>query len=106
MEDIFIFIAVLWVVAAILWIIVGALKKKQDSENETKPVRKATAKIVDKQQIESGAIVIGEPWVLFETEDGERIRLNVKADNHLVVGDRGVLTWQGRKVLSFERVRN
>lgn len=103
MEDLFMFYAILIGILVIMWIFVAAVKKKQDAENRAQPVRKKKAKIIDMQKVESGAIVFGEPWVLFELENGSRVRLNAKAENSLMVGDAGLLTWQGKKILKFER---
>lgn len=102
-EVFFALIIAMFVIAAVLWIIYAVVKKKQDDENDAQPIVTRKAKLVDKQQVAAGDIVIGEMWTLFELEGGERIRLNAKAQNSLVVGDCGLLTWQGKRILKFER---
>lgn len=96
-------IIAMFIIVAVLWIIVAVMKKKEDDENNAQPVMTRKAKLVDKQQVAAGDIVIGEIWTLFELEDGERIRLDAKPQNNLVIGDSGRLTWQGKRILRFER---
>ena len=96
-------IIALFVIGAILWIILAVLKKKEDIENKAQPVITKKATLVDKQQVAPGELLFGEMWTLFELEDGERVRLNAKPQNTLLVGDRGMLTWQGKRILKFER---
>ena len=106
MEELFIIIMAIWGTAIGLWIVYGIMKKKEDAETAAQPLRKECATVVDKQRLDPGGIIIGEPWVLFELEDGNRIRLNAHPENSLVVGDMGILTWQGRKIKGFERKRD
>lgn len=105
-ENIFLIIVVMFVAAGILGAVAKYLEKQQEAENKTQPINSGIAKIVDMQKIETGVIIIGEPWILFELDNGTRIRLNAKPQNNLVVGDIGMLTWQGRKILKFERKVN
>lgn len=99
----FALVIAMFVIAAVLWIIVAVMKKKEDDENNSQPVMTRKAKLVDKQQVAAGDIIIGQIWTLFELEDGVRIRLNAKVQNSLVVGDSGLLTWQGKRIIKFER---
>ncbi len=103
MEDLFYALLIMAVLAAILWVIVLVMKSKEDAHNRAQPVLSKCAKLVDMQQVPAGQIVVGEIWAMFELENGDRIRLNAKVQNSLVVGDRGMLTWQGKKILKFER---
>lgn len=103
MEDLFFALLIMAILAAILWGIVFVLKAKEDARNNAQPVETKFAKLVDMQQIPAGQIVIGEIWTMFELKDGNRIRLNAKVQNSLVIGDEGMLTWQGNKILKFER---
>lgn len=89
----------LFIIAAIVY---GVIKKRQEAENNAQPVQSADAIIVDKQKIEPNTIAF-ETWVLFETEEGKRMRLICKANNDYVVGDKGYLKWQGTRLFSFER---
>ena len=102
-EVLFALIIAMFVIAAVLWIIVAVMKKKEDDENDAQPVMTGKAKLIDKQQAAAGDIIIGQIWTLFELEAGERIRLNANMQNTLVVGDSGLLTWQGKRILKFER---
>lgn len=79
-----------------------AIRKKQNDENNAQPIQRMMAKIVDKQKLDPGTIAF-ETWTLFETEIGARVRLVGKANNDYVVGDQGELTWQGSRLISFER---
>lgn len=103
MEDLFFAIFIMAVLAALLWGIVFALKAKETAHNNAQAIQNDFAKLVDMQQIPAGQIVIGEIWTMFELKDGSRIRLNAKVQNTLVIGDEGMLTWQGNKILKFER---
>lgn len=103
MEDLFLALMVMAILAAILWGIVFVLKLKETARNNAQPIQTESAKLVDMQQIPAGQIVIGEIWTMFELNGGNRIRLNAKVQNTLVIGDEGVLTWQGNKILNFER---
>lgn len=102
-EDLAMLFAILFGLMIVSLIFLAIIKKKQDAEDQAQPVRKEMAKVVDKQQIDSGGIVIGEPWVLFEVEGGTRVRLSANPKNSLVIGDTGMLTWQGCKILRFDR---
>ena len=46
-------------------------------------------------------------YVTFEVESGDRMELNMNGSEYglLVEGDRGMLTFQGTRYLSFERTR-
>ena len=103
MEELFFIFLALFVLLVIMWVIAAVMKKKSDDEDNAQPVLTKQAKLVDMQQIPAGQIVIGEIWTMFELDSGERVRLNAHAQNSLVVGDQGMLTWQGRKILKFER---
>lgn len=81
----------LLIVVGILYLIVVGGQKISDSRY---PVKSKTAKVLYKE--DNGV------YVLFETEDGERLRLRVKAQNKLLNGDMGILTWQGGAVVNFQ----
>ncbi len=98
-------VAIVFVIIGALWIVLKVLEKQQEAENKRQPVKEEVAKIVDVQRIDAGGIVIGEMWVLFELTGGERVRLYISPQNSLVVGDLGILTWQGKKMLKFQRKR-
>lgn len=102
-DDVFMMFAVLIGIMVISLIVLGIAKSKQDRENDSQPIEKDYAKLVDKQQLPANGIVVGEMWVLFEVKGGRRVRLNAKIPNSLVIGDAGVLTWQGSRIIGFER---
>lgn len=80
------------------------LIKAKDSQNNDKPIRIARARIIDKDQPTSNAVtIIG--WLLFETDEGERVKISIKAGHNFVVGDCGKLTWQGTRLINFIRER-
>ena len=104
MEELFMLLFSAFIVLIIMKVTAAVLKKNNDAEDNAQPVRTEQAKLVDMQQIPPvGQIVLGEIWTLFELESGERVRLNAQVQNTLVIGDQGLLTWQGRKILKFER---
>ena len=104
MEEIFMVFAVLFGLMIISFIVLIVTKNKRDAENNSHPIQTSRAKLVDKQQLPAGTLLaVSEMWVLFELENGNRVQLIAKAQNRLVVGDEGMLTWQGNKILKFER---
>ena len=106
MEELTMMFAIMMGLGVISWIIVFVLKKQREDEDNAQPVCREHAKLVDMQQIPAGQIALGEIWVMFELDSGERMKLNAKAQNTLVVGDAGMLTWQGRRIHKFERNKN
>ena len=102
-DDLFGGIMVFMAVCAVLWGIVFVMKKKDDARNETEPLQTRAARVIEKQQIPAGQVVIGSIWAVFELENGERIRLYVKEHSSVYCGDKGMLTWQGNRAVSFER---
>lgn len=91
-------------VCVVCLIIIAVAKSARDNANNAQPLRCELAQVVEKQQLPANTIMsLSEMWVLFELEDGQRIRLIVKATNDLVVGDTGYLTWQGKAMRSFDR---
>lgn len=87
------------VVSLVIW---AVMRNSQEAANNAQPVRSATVRVVDKQQIPANAIAF-ELWVLFETQQGERVRVMCPANNSYVIGDIGYLRWQGSKLHSFDR---
>ncbi len=80
----------------VLWIIV-AVKNK---ENESLPIMRAHAVLLEKPQETPGGIAIVVATT-FQLDDGRRVRLSVPAKHNLIVGDKGMLTWQGTAFRSF-----
>lgn len=74
--------------------------KSKDAENDSKPIQEMMATIIDKQQVAATQVAI-TIWVIFEADDGTRVRVSCKASENYVVGDRGYLKWQGNRLISF-----
>lgn len=103
-EDIAVVIGAMAVAVIILWIILAIAIGVIKARNNAQPLRTARAIVVEKQALPADAILsISRMWIMFETEDGMRLRLNAKALNTLCVGDVGRLTWQGNEILRFDR---
>ena len=72
--------------------------KQKESENEAQPIRRGYARVMEKQEIQTGFSV--EYRVVFELAGGQRLQLQTNI-NTIVVGDSGNLKWQGYRVISF-----
>ncbi len=106
LEDINLGIGILFGVVVFVWILVAIIKIVMKVENNSHPVQRAKAKVIEKQQLPPDTILsINNMWILFELEEGERLKLTAKALNSLVVGDVGMLTWRGNQIISFDRER-
>ena len=100
---------IIWFVL-FFWIIGKGIA--QFIENENSPVLTGPANIVDMRRKTHHHHSNGHHHhthsyhITFEKEDGERLELKVKRYeyNELAIGDRGVLTHQGTRYKSFERV--
>ena len=104
MKDIAVVIGVMAGVVIILWIILAIAFGVIKARNNAQPLRTARAIVIEKQALPVDAILsISRMWIMFETEDGTRLRLNAKALNNLYVGDVGRLTWQGNEIRRFDR---
>lgn len=88
-----------WVIQAVIRV---ALGKKEDKENSVLPIKTRKATLIDIQQRTEKDILVTIIWCIFETEDGERVRVSCPCDAGYVVGDTGTLRWQGVKVISFD----
>ena len=104
-EDIFLFLIVMCGIAVVACIFAAVAKKRHEDNNASYPVQRSHAKLVDKPQTAANGIVIYSMiWVLFDLDDGRRVRLMVSGTQFpYVVGDSGDLTWQGDSLLAFQR---
>ena len=103
-DDIAAMLPVFLLVCGAICLISFIIIKKKDAENDDLPVRSAVGKIVDKDQPVPNAVTfVG--WLMFETEDGERVRVSIKSGHDYLVGDKGKMTWQGSRFISFERMQ-
>lgn len=102
LKDVSVLFAILFgslIILSIISIVITSVQKAKDSSY---PIQKKHAKVLEKEQLPVGAIV-ADVKVWFETEDGDRLRLRAKPQNKLFPGDEGLLTWQGTKIMNFER---
>lgn len=103
-SDVMLFIIILAAVALVLLTILAAIRKKERTANAKKPIERQMARVIEKQQLPAGAIPSRSyVQVVFETETGRRVCLNVKGTNNLLVGDEGKLSWQGSDMIYFGR---
>ena len=93
------------IVCVISCIVMTVLKRKSDAENARLPIRREMAMVVEKEQLPPDAIpAFSNPWILFELQDGRRVRVNGNyTHSDLILGDVGMLTWQGNRIVSFSR---
>lgn len=102
MEHVFYFIMIMLGLAVISLLFAYIVNKSKENENSKLPIQTMKAKLIDiKRQTDLGIDSI--IFQLFETEDGNRVQLTMNTDKYLVVGDSGTLTWQGKKLISFDR---
>lgn len=104
-DEAMLFLESMIAIAVIMCVILLVLRKKNERENAKKPVLTVGATLIDKQQIQPGQIPIGGIWVVFELENGDRVKLIADMRNSLMIGDTGTLTYQGNKILGFDRKR-
>ena len=83
--------------------IVQSSKKKR--QNDTAPQVTSKATVVTKRTHVWGDHSRTDYYVTFQFESGDRLELEIPHDRfgYLVEGDRGNLTFQGTRFLSFER---
>lgn len=95
----------LMILGVISWVTLVAMKRKKDADNSRMPRYREMAMVVDRQQVPPGTVLLFDnPWVLFELQNGRRVRVSAtKTCRDLIVGDRGMLTWQGDQMISFSR---
>ena len=78
-----------------------------DAANRAAPLLTASAFVVDKRSQVGGNEYgsVTAYFVTFELEDRQRIEIPVTggASGQMVIGDRGILTWQGTQFHSFQR---
>ena len=79
-------------------------KKTYGGDDASVEKREARATIVDKSTetnlfTQNGVV----NHVVFEFEDGSRVSLAVRDAQTMVVGDKGILSYQGKRFVSFIR---
>ena len=97
-----------WVVFALVLFIIGGtisqnLKQKHKDDNSPRLTSEAT--VVAKRTHVRGDHAHTTYYATFQFESGDRLELMIPYDQfgYLVEGDRGRLTFQGTRFLSFER---
>lgn len=89
-------------ISIVLYIVCATIKAK----NSKQPIESKWAKVVEKQVGNAkDSIVPGNETisVCFEFENGSRKVMHISASQGLLVGDTGLLTWQGTVFISFKR---
>ena len=105
LEDVMIFLAVLLGLMIVVFVFLGIVLSANKAEEERKPIENGIAVLMEKQQsTNSLTAAIDNIPAIFELEDGRRIKLSLEANSTLVIGDRGEITWQGSKVIKFQRI--
>ena len=89
----------------ILSVITLIIIKIMKARNEACPLQQAKARVADKQQLPGNAIrSLSTMWVVFELENGIRKRMIIPGTkDDMIIGDVGVLSWQGEEMVSFTR---
>ena len=79
---------------------------KQNHKNNNSPRITAEATVVTKRTQVRGDHAHTTYFATFQFESGDRLELEIPRDRfgYLVEGDKGKLTFQGTRFLSFERV--
>ncbi len=98
LEALPILFGIMFGICIICWIILSVQKKK----NEGQPVRQEHVVVMEKPPIPANSIIIIQN-LTFQLDNGERICIAVPTKEQLVVGDKGILTWQGTAFRSFVR---
>lgn len=105
LEDVMFFLAVLIGLMIVVFVFLGIVLSANKAEEEQKPIENGIAVLMEKQQsTNSLTAAIDNIPAIFELEDGRRIKLSLEANSTLVIGDRGEITWQGSKLIKFQRI--
>lgn len=86
------------IIVIVVAVIIKAVK------NKSKPMETALVKILSKRNIVNNNPGAGA-YIIFEFEDGSRreFAVNPSISSTVVEGDEGKLTYQGAKIICFER---
>lgn len=99
-----IILAVVFVIAMVIFIIYMKLVMKKSAPKGTGEIKKTMATLIDLKEEVVGGIGTVTKYI-FEKENGQRIILVIKPSDAegLVIGDKGVLSYQGKKYIDFMR---
>ena len=104
----FFFIPFFLMFALVFGLIVSTLFKsaKQNHTNNNSPRISSQAEVVAKRTQVRGDHAHTTYFATFQFESGDRMELMIPHDRfgYLVEGDRGKLTFQGTRFVSFERI--
>ncbi len=100
MEIILVLLLIIGIFAAGLFAMTAMREMAIKKMGSRSPRLTMGAEVAEKQEDGSGSFRI-----IFQTEGGEQINLSVRKSeyNRLSVGDRGRLTWQGTRYVTFDR---
>ena len=89
------------------WIFYKWAVNRREANDAACPLREEHVKVVACTMLQTGmAAKLSSMRVVFETRNGERVIFTVAGDENYVVGDSGVLRWQGLSIYSFRRDNN
>jgi len=100
--DLEIMFGVLFGLSILIGVVCGVVVAAKKRSNASKPIVEGVVRVADIQQV-TVAGVAPMSQILFEFEDGNRVKLYVDQTHHYVVGDKGYLKYQGNELISFER---
>ncbi len=98
------FLIVILVLGILSAIFIAISSVNRSSKNAACPIQSKHARVIDKPTVPANTICL-ELLVTFELDNGERVRLIVsgKSQSQLLLGDAGMLTWQGNALRQFIR---
>lgn len=103
-EMIYIFFGVLLGFAALMLILAAIAKGVRNMADDMCEEQTQRAVVVEKSTLPPNAVPqFSSITVVFDLEDGGRKSFVVSATEQFVVGDRGMLTWQGKSIRQFKR---
>lgn len=105
LEHIFMLFAILIGLLVVVGLFAAFAVSKQNDDNSQKPLRREKVRVVEKTSMTNDPLtsaLVSDVWFIFETQSGERVRLCGKT-NLAIIGDEGLLQWQGTNLISFTR---
>ena len=106
-ELLFLLFAILFGMLIIVALFYAFAVQKRKSDDAACPLREEYARVVYCDTLQANAI---PQWssvkVIFELKNGERVSFSVAATENYIVGDSGVLKWQGKSIRKFNREQN
>ena len=103
MGDIAIIFMVLFgllIISLIFMLAAMAYRKKKD---DAEPIVKVEAKVLENNLTTGLGGAVLASTVLFACKGGNRVRLAIDGDPGLIVGDKGILVYRGKRFIKFEK---